>query len=160
MDPERIIAEVAKRQGILLDRDDPVLSINTLLELHEQDRQEREDNLTQRDAELAAALSRVLDRAEKLAGGQLAATAAKQLPHAIDRMVLQHFRWWFAAAGVGMVAMLAVGWYAHTPAPVATCQADRGGVSCGYWLTPPTEPEAPPAATPPPVAPQAKPGKK
>ena len=34
MDQERVIAAIAKRQGILLQLDDPILSVNTMLEVH------------------------------------------------------------------------------------------------------------------------------
>lgn len=37
MDTAGIIGEVAKRQGVLLDRDDPILMIGTMLDLHEAD---------------------------------------------------------------------------------------------------------------------------
>jgi hypothetical protein len=94
MDEDRIIAEVAKRNGVLLNREDPILQINTMLELHAADHQEREERLAQRDTDLVARLSEVLDQAKAQAGGQLARNIARELPGAIDRAALERFRWW------------------------------------------------------------------
>jgi hypothetical protein len=50
-----------------------------------------------------------------------------------------------AGAGVGIaLAFFGAGFGVHwwmTPTPPAlSCVSNRGGISCGYWLTPPTEP--------------------
>ncbi len=109
MDEERIIAEVAKRNGVLLHRGDPVLQIHTMLDLHTADHQEREERLAQRDADLVARLSQVLEQAKAQAGGQLANTVAAELPRAIKLAVLQRFRWWAVLGGGALVLAVAAG---------------------------------------------------
>ena len=147
MDGDRIISEVAKRHGILLDRDDPVLIINTMLELSERDRQEREAALAKRDADMVANLSVVLDRAEKQAGGQLASTAAAEMPRAIRQLAARTF-WQMSllAAGGGLALLLigvAAGWWLHAPASELACadQAD-GSRACWMYTRLPTQPAA------------------
>jgi hypothetical protein len=112
MDEERIIAEVAKRNGVLLHRGDPVLQIHTMLDLHTADHQEREERLAQRDADLVVRLSEVLEQAKAQAGGRLAQTASAELPRAIDQLVLQRYRFLFG--GMLLAALLV-------------------GAGCGYW---------------------------
>ena len=51
----------------------------------------------------------MLNQAERQAGGQLARSAAEELPFAIRQAVLQRFRWWFFAGGAGLVLAVAVG---------------------------------------------------
>ena len=62
-----------------------------------------------------ARLVRLLDRAEQQASGQLARAAVAELPIAIKQAVLQQFRLWAVAGGVGLVlavgAGIGVGWW-------------------------------------------------
>jgi hypothetical protein len=149
MDHARIIAEVAQRNGVLLDRDDPILTVNTMLEMHAADQRERTDELAQRDADMLAAVKQVLDRAEKQAGGQLARTAAVELPGAVDRLVLIRFQWMVALivlCGVAVAALgFGAGWFWRAtevenvtvsgcvPSPQQSGQA----FTCTFWTRPP-----------------------
>jgi hypothetical protein len=152
MDQDRVVAEVAKRHGVLLDRDDPILTISTMLEMHEQDRQERDAKIAQRDADLLAALSRVLERAEKDASGQLAATAAADLPAAIDRLVLEHLRWIVVLVALGAVLIgvlgFGAGWFWRSSkivdsVNISNCSlapqaAGEDAYQCTFWVRRPT----------------------
>jgi hypothetical protein len=54
------------------------------------------------------------------------------------------------AAGVAMFGSggLAV-WLLTPKPPMLTCSDQRGGIACGYWVSPPTEPAVAPAQTAP-----------
>jgi hypothetical protein len=156
MDQDRIIAEVARRNGVLLTRDDPILQINTMLDLHAADHQEREARLAQRDADLLAAVKKLatvladkqaLDVAEltKAAAAGAAEAITGEAVYSIDRLVLQRYRRLVLLAALvlvlGIGAGLGVGYWLRGGAPTAQCAAQNGGVACWYWLAPPTQPE-------------------
>jgi hypothetical protein len=96
-----------------------------------------------------ATLAQMLDRAEKQAGGQLARTAAFELPGAVDRLVLIRFWWLVALAMLGVVALAGLafgaGWFWRAtevenvtvsgcvPSPQQSGQA----FTCTFWTRPP-----------------------
>jgi hypothetical protein len=45
MTEDCIIAEIAKRHGVLLDRHDPILLVSTMLDMHAADQQERDERI-------------------------------------------------------------------------------------------------------------------
>jgi hypothetical protein len=87
-------------------------------------------------------LAKLLDRAETVAGGQLARTATLELPRAVDRLVAQRFSVMAVAAAVTMIAMVALGfgagwWIYHLPD--LQCLDQAGGRVCFVWTSPPVK---------------------
>ena len=138
MDEDRLIAEVAKRNGVLLHRDDPILIINTMLEMHAADQQER-------DAGIVAALSQI--RQPVPAGftdGQVNDIGHRLLGacHMWSRNLMRPSlaKSWAVMAAVVLGAMLVggvVSWLAFGQPLDTQCRDERGGRWCGYWLTQP-----------------------
>jgi hypothetical protein len=60
VDQDRIIAEVAKRNGVLLHRDDPILQIQTMLDLHAAERQARDAEIIEVPAEVDLRITPIL----------------------------------------------------------------------------------------------------
>ena len=91
-----------------------------------------------------ARLAALLDRAETIAGGQLARTAAAALPGAIDRLVVRRHLWMVLATAGALVAMLLVGvgggYWLRGGAPELICQDQNGGTVCFVWQRPPVVP--------------------
>jgi hypothetical protein len=100
-------------------------------------------------------LAQLLDRSEKMAGGQLGKTAAAELPAAIDRLVLQRYRVLVVRAAAVIVAAFGLGmgvhWRFTPPAPKLTCEEQQGGRVCYVWTRPPTETAAEPQMSSAPV---------
>jgi hypothetical protein len=109
MDEGRVIAEVAKRNGVLLAPNDPIMQISTMLDLHAEDHHERLAAMEERDLELLTGLSRVLERAEKHTGGALATKAAADLPKAVQALTIQMLRRTSLVAGAAGLGLLLVG---------------------------------------------------
>jgi hypothetical protein len=72
--------------------------------------------------ETRADLQAVLEQAKAQAGGELARNAARELPMAIERAVLERFRWWAVLGGAALVLVAAVGfgagWWYRGPSPI------------------------------------------
>lgn len=146
MDEDRIIAEVAKRNGVLLTREDPILQISTMLALHAADHEERERRMVEQMAQLREAVEAkqleavMTDKQVAQLGRQVAASsngAVRDLARAANRRSLALI----VAAGVALFgAGGLVVWLLTPKPPVLTCSDQRGGIACGYWVTPPTEP--------------------
>lgn len=120
MDRDRIIAEVAKRNGVLLTRDDPILLVSTMLELHAA---EQSAGFTDKQVE---EIGRRLARGcEVWSGGMVQAAIRKHYAIMLAALLA-------AAAAGGGVSWLAFGMPLH---PVcAVTQA--GGRLCGAWVVP------------------------
>ena len=139
MEQDRIIAEVAKRNGVLLNRDDPILQINTMLELHAADQQER-------DAGIVAALSEIRQPAPvgltdkqvndlgKMLQQGCAAWADRVVGAATRKSAAIMLATIFGAALLGgVVAWLAFG----MPLNPVCVDIQGGGRICGGWTVPP-----------------------
>jgi hypothetical protein len=86
---DEIIAEVAKRHGVLLGPDDPVLIEATMLEMHANACRERDDELLALPDEVSLRIAPVLARINALAAaGEQAASqpAAALSPAQIDKL--------------------------------------------------------------------------
>jgi len=157
MDKERVIAEIAKRQGILLHSDDPILSVSTMLDLFALDHEERERKLADRDDAILAEVRATRNAMEIVAGGnglsdpqvdklgQRVAAACQSWAGNMVRATQHKSLSILAAIGVGGALLMfgagyGVRWWTTPTPPVLSCAPDHGGVSCGYWVTPPTEP--------------------
>lgn len=112
------------------------------------DDQAKLDHLVDPAEDLIRRLTSVLDEAGQLirnaetqAAGQLATTAAAELPRAINRMVAQSRRktrlYELAAVGVVLLGAVALGYLLAAP-PKLDCVPQNGGVMCYRWLQPPT----------------------
>lgn len=71
--------------------------------------------------------------------------ALRDLPRAVNALVLVQYRWLYGLVGLGgvVVGALICGasvYFSLPRVPEMSCSAQRGGVACGYWVTPPTEP--------------------
>lgn len=106
------------------------------------------EHLVDPSEELIQRLSAILDEAGQLirnaetqASGQLAATAAAELPRAINRMVAQSRRQYrlceVAAVAAALLGAVALGYLLAAP-PKLDCVLQNGGVMCYRWLQPPT----------------------
>jgi hypothetical protein len=154
-DPKRIIAAVAERHGVLLDRDDPLLMMATVMDLHAQDHLEREDRREERDRQLLARMQEVVAEVRTQAArplltademvvvsGNITRRTLESLDAAVNRLVVQRFRWLLILAAVGLVVACAasagVAWFVSR-GPDVTCRQINGGIFCGYWqVEPPT----------------------
>jgi hypothetical protein len=165
MDEERIIAEVAKRNGVLLHRDDPILQIHTMLDLHTADHQEREAKSAERDEALRADM-RTTTAAIATATAAIESAARRplltssQIKHDLLPALLTAFGGISLALGALLLVlaftagMVVQGW----KAPTLTCQVERGGLICWTWKVQPTEPAETAAPAPQTAAPaQTKP---
>jgi hypothetical protein len=72
--------------------------------------------------------------------GNVTRRALQSLDAAVNRLVVQRFRWLLISAAAGLViacaASAGVGWYLG-PGPSVTCREITGGIYCGYWQVPP-----------------------
>jgi hypothetical protein len=103
--------------------------------------QTKDDHATEHVAH-EARLAKLLDRAESVAGGQLARTAAMELPRAVERLVLQRFRVMVLVTAGVMVALFGAGfgagWWAGR-GPDLQCSDQDGGRICYVWQVPPAK---------------------
>lgn len=86
-------------------------------------------------------VAHLLEDAKDRAAGQQATILAKELPRALDRLVLQRYWRLWMAGSVLMVALLSLafwGGYLIGPGPRASCGPYRGGIICQYWMKQPT----------------------
>lgn len=144
MDENQIIAEVARRNGVLLAPNDPIMQIHTMIEMHEQDRQEREAKLTDVAGEIERRIAPLLAEIRALTAQQqnpqpvLSEKAIRQVAYEIAQKAsdrLERVSRWSMARGIALLAagavalggaMLAVGYwwgsrteaerYVHLPA--------------------------------------------
>lgn len=145
MDEERIIAEVARRNGVLLHRDDPILQIHTMLEMHAADHREREERLAQRDAAFLAELSQIRQPAAVFTDGQVDNIGHRLLgscqmwSRSLVRTSLA--KSWAVMAAVVLGALvigIGIGWWLHMPPSELACgdQADGGRICWMYTRLP------------------------
>lgn len=90
-------------------------------------------------------VEKLLETAERVAGGQIAKVAASELPRAVERLVLQRFRVMVAAVAGMLVATLVVGagagyWFGYRDEAERTLEAQGGlpgaltGEGAVQWL--------------------------
>ena len=155
------IAEVARVNGVLLDKHDPLLIVRTLAEIELQDHREREERQIQREEKTLADMRQIIaqaatliDTADKAANRPLLTDA--QVKRDIIPALIGSIPWWCAVAG--LLLMLAAGvigysvhWY-KTPALRCTDQQDGSRV-CYYFARPASAPLPAPETSAPEPAP-------
>lgn len=137
MDHDRIIANIAKRNGVLLERHDPILLVSTMLDMHEADQMER-------DERIAAALSGInrpppvlTDQQVDDIGARLARGCDSWSAGLVKAANRRHYGLLlaslFSTALVGALASwLAFGKPLHPDCAVTP----SGGRLCGEWVVP------------------------
>lgn len=140
MDQDRVIAEVATRNGVLLDRDDAVLVINTMLELHDHDHKARDEEFARRMDAFATRMEQLLEEAKTQAAGEIARRAIAELPRHAGQLVRQeHRKLFWQIAGLLVMAFVAGGtvfagwqWFYGKPFLVACDATKPQGSQCWY----------------------------
>jgi hypothetical protein len=88
-------------------------------------------------------VERLLDAAERVAGGQIAKIAAAELPGAVERLVLQRYRVMVLTVAAGMIVATGLafgaGWW-FGRGPDLQCSDQDGGRICYVWEHPPAKP--------------------
>jgi hypothetical protein len=156
MDEDRIIAEVARRNGVLLAPNDPIMQINTMLELHAADQQEREAKLADVPAETELRIAPLLAEVRALMAETRTLTVEAQRAADKPLMTDQQVKWtvlpallaaWDIWHVLVLVAAVAVGFGIHWwMTPTLNCAAELGGRTICYRFD-----------GPPPPAPQTQP---
>lgn len=147
MDRDRIIAEIATRNGVLLERHDPILLVSTMLDMHEADQRERDERIAAALSEINRPPAVLTDKQVDDIGARLARGAVTWIGGMVQAANRRHYALMLAAllaAAIvgGVVTSLGFGLHRWlTPAPPAlTCQDDRGGTVCFYWKVAPEPP--------------------
>lgn len=87
-------------------------------------------------------VERLLDAAERVAGGQIAKIAAAELPRAVERLVLQRYRGMVLTVAAGMIvtigAAFGAGWW-FGRGPDLQCSDQDGGRICYVWQRSPAK---------------------
>jgi hypothetical protein len=86
-------------------------------------------------------VEKLLETAERVAGGQIAKMAAAELPRAVERLVLQRYQAMVLAVAAMLLLMLGAGfgagwWFGH--GPDLQCSDQDGGRICYVWQRPPS----------------------
>jgi hypothetical protein len=158
------IAEVARQNGVLLDRHDPVLIVRTLAEMQLHDHQEREERQIKREEKTLADMRQIIAQAATLI--ETAGKAAErpmltgtQIREELIPALLAGVPWWCAI--VGLVLMMAAGamgyglrWWGEPALEPIELMDGRAGFAYFTRGFAPPAPEPTPTPTPaPPMAP-------
>lgn len=129
-DPSRAAIEAAAINMGVVPGDPAYPFLQSMLRIGDQAEQDRRGH--------EARIGELLDRAEKQASGNLFHIALRELPGAIDRLVVSRYRrmllmWAGLTVAVGIVAGL-VGYYiGHPRLMYENCVAQDGGIACSGW---------------------------